>query len=103
MKDSATIEAAFKNATIEEIETVAEAAARAKKPAVIVTLTPPIIGAVVDWIKEGKSLREIKATPVQIGPQGQKWKLSNAQIRAIEAGRKARYAELLSELNDPID
>ena len=100
MSDKATIEATFKNKTLEQVETQAEAAARTRPPSTIVNLTPPIINAVLDDLIAGKSLREIKATPVRIGPQGQKWKLTNAQVAAIEAGRKARLAELTADVED---
>lgn len=98
MSDEATIKAALKNKTLEELETAPEAAARKRRPNKVVTLTPPIIGQVLDALKAGTPIRDIQRTPFEMGPQGQKWKLSKAQILEIEEIRRQRYAELLAEL-----
>lgn len=98
----ATIEAYFKNKKLEDLETPSEAAARTRPPSIIVTLTPPIIGQVVDDILAGKSLREIKATVYSPGPQGQKRKLTWDQIRQIDQARRAKIAEL-TVVDEPIN
>lgn len=100
MGDKATIEAVLKNKTLEDLETPIEKSARERPSSVVVTLTPPIINQVVDKLVAGESLREIKATPVQIGPAGQKWKLTNAQVRAIDQARKERIAELTTDVEE---
>lgn len=101
---NATIKAVLQNKVIEEIETTGEAAKRDRPPATVVVLTPPLIDQFLTLRKQGKDLREIKKTPFQIGPQGQKWTLSNAQIRELEEARLARYNELLVDLvGEPIE
>ena len=103
MTDKEKIENALKNKTLEELESLPEAAIRNRPSNKVVNLTPPIINQVLDLLRAGTSLRDIQRTPFENGPQGQKWKLSKAQILEIENARRAKYAELLSELNEPIE
>jgi len=80
--------------TLEQLETEAEAAARVATPPKRVDLTVPLALQIVDLVRQGKSLKEIKRELIVAGPQGQKWKLTREQIERVVQYRARRYAQL---------
>lgn len=98
MSDKEIIKTTIDALGIDDLATDDEKA-QAKKPKKI-DLTSELVSAVVALLRTGASLREIKRTVIAPGPKGQKWKLSNAQIREIAGYRAVRYGELTAPTED---
>lgn len=80
--------------TVEQLETAEEKRKREAVPAKRINLTVPLALQIVDLVRQGKTLKEIKREIVEVGPQGQKWKLTREQIQRVIAYRNRRYARL---------
>jgi hypothetical protein len=100
MSDKEVIQTTIDALGVDDLATDEEKIKKVKSKKV--DLTPAIVNQVVDLIQSGTPIGQIKKTVVEVGPQGQQWKLSNAQVREIAQYRAQRYAELTAT-DDPIE